>query len=197
MLHRPGWVKPFCRGRAGAFSTHPTWHWAAAAPCRAFRGLPRTLSLGSNLHHPTTGSSCIAVTWVLEARGEAASPGPALQNGAPSFGCVLGWGEGETISFRHKHKNAPWSLRPRAPRHICGAAAGEAVPPEDEAGSAVGTKRREPPTQLKPTAFSNFLFPWDGSMTWGSAELLANPRPWGGGAWPGCGDVPPQLEGSR
>lgn len=185
---------PFCRGRAGAFSTRPTWHWAAA-PCLGCRGLPRMFSLGSNLHHPSTSSSRVTAISELEPRGEAASPVPAFQKGAPCFGCVLGWGEGETISFGHEDKNAPWSLRPRAPRHICGAAAGEAVPPEDEAGSAVGTKRREPPTQLKPTAFSNFLFPWDGSMTWGSAGLLAKPRPWGGGAWPGRGDVPPAARG--
>lgn len=110
---------------------------------------------------------------------------------------LLGW-EIQFPLFRDT-ENTPWSLQPRTLWPICRAAAGDAVPPEDEACSALGTKSWEPPTQLKPTAFSNFLFPWAGSMTWGSAELLANPQTWGGGAWMGvqrCVSPPPQFTGT-
>lgn len=62
---------------------------------------------------------------------------------------------GETISFLQNQESLPpWSRRPQSPEHICGAADGEAVPPEGEA--FVGTKRWEPPTQLKPNSFFQF-----------------------------------------
>lgn len=62
--------------------------------------------------------------------------------------------------MENQKSSPPWSRQPQTPAHMCGAAAGKAVPPEGEACFAVGKERREPPTQLKPNSFSQFsLFP--------------------------------------
>lgn len=61
---------------------------------------------------------------------------------------------GKPFPFCKTKKPPLWSCRPQTPEHICGAADGEAVPPEGEA--FVGTKRWEPPTQLKPNSFFQF-----------------------------------------
>lgn len=82
-------------------------------------------------------------------------PTPCPSHLGASLGCAAGWDEGETISFLQNQKSLPpWSCRPQTPEHICGAADGEAVPPEGEA--FVGTKCWEPPTQLKPNSFFQF-----------------------------------------
>lgn len=99
-------------------------------------------------------SFCTSVPWI-RASLPTPCPSPCTSHLGTSLGCAAGWDEGETISFlRNQESLPPWSCRPQTPEHICGAADREAVPPEGKA--FVGTKRWEPPTQLKPNSFFQF-----------------------------------------
>lgn len=109
---------------------------------------------------------------------------------------MAGWDEGETISFPQNQKSPPlWSRQPQTPAHICGAADGEAVPPEGEACFAVGTKRWEPPTQLKPNSFFQFSLSLGRCNDLGLCRIAGKPTEAGQRCLPGDQQCFPQLAG--